>query len=395
MKDVKRMLFGFIDGLRGGLVTMADEIFDNPEVGCAEHRASALLASYLRDAGFSVEMGAGGLETAFRAVHRRAFGGPSIGLLCEYDAIEDMGHACAHHIQGPAVVGAALAAKELLDEKPFRLVVYGTPAEETTGGKIDMLEHGCFRDIDVALMCHGSPTTTTDVKCLAMSSFHVSFKGISSHAAISPEIGRSALDAILLSCHGVEFLREHVPSDIRMHYTILNAGGPENVVPHEASARFVLRSYDRDSLDSAVDRFKNIIAGASKMTETECRIREERRFDSKIPVLSLNEILMKNASLVNAPCIRPPREQTGSTDFGNVMYVVPGSCIRVAFVPEGTPPHSQAYIDAGKSREAHDAVLFAAKIMAAAIYDLVSDEKALGEVTREFASKKKAAVALT
>ncbi|MDR3353605.1 MAG: M20 family metallopeptidase [Synergistaceae bacterium] len=391
---MKDMIFEFIDGLRDGLAGMADEIFDNPEIGYAEHRASALLTSYLKNAGFSVEVGAGGLETAFRAAYRLGSGGPSIGLLCEYDAIEGTGHACAHHIQGPAVVGAAAAAKELLREKPFQLVVYGTPAEETSGGKIDMLEYGCFRDIDVALMCHGSPTTTTDIKCLAMSSFHVSFKGVSSHAAISPEAGRSALDAILLSCHGVEFLREHVPDDVRMHYTILNAGGPENVVPQEASARFVMRSYDRDSLDSVVDRFKKIIAGASQMTETEYSIIEEKRYDSKIPVLSLNELLIENARLVNAPCIRPPREQTGSTDFGNVMYVVPGSCIRVAFVPEGTPPHSQTYIDAGKSREAHEAVTTAAKIIAATIFDLVSDEGALERVTQEFESKKKAALAL-
>ena len=107
---------------------MADEIFDNPETGYSERRASALLASYLRDAGFSVEFGEGGLETAFRAVYDHGSGGPSIGLLCEYDAIEGLGHACAHHIQGPAMAGAAAAGKELLRVKPYRLVVYGTPA---------------------------------------------------------------------------------------------------------------------------------------------------------------------------------------------------------------------------------------------------------------------------
>jgi amidohydrolase len=390
MDDMKGRFFEYIDGLRPGLTEMADEIFDNPETGYSERRASALLASYLSDAGFSVEFGEGGLETAFRAVYDHGPGGPSIGLLCEYDAIEGLGHACAHHIQGPAMAGAAAAVKELLRGKPYRLVVYGTPAEETGGGKIDMLEHGSFKDIDVALMCHGSPTTTTDVRCLAMSSFRVSFRGVNSHAAICPEAGRSALDAVLLACQGVEFLREHVEDGTRMHYTILDSGGPENVVPQDASARFALRSYDRYSLDSAIDRFKKIIEGAACMTETTYAIHEERRFDSKIPVLSLNDILMKNASLVKAPCIRPPREHTGSTDFGNVMYVVPGSCIRIAFVPEGTPSHSQAYLDAGKSPQAHDAVVMAAKIMAATVFDLVCGEGVMARVKCEFASKKNA-----
>jgi len=131
-----------------------------------------------------------------------------------------------------------------------------------------------------------------------------------------------------------------------------------------------------------------IIEGASLMTETSYEIAADRPFDSKIPVLKLNDVLMENAKLVEAPTIRPPREKTGSTDFGNVMYNVPGSCIRVAFVPEGTSPHSQEYLNAGKSEDAHNASLIASKILAATCYDLISEENLLLEIKKEFSNRK-------
>ncbi len=390
---MKNALFRYVETIRPELEDLSDRIFDHPEHGYEERQAADLLCRYLDTHGFTVEHGVGGLETAFRAEYAHGQSGPSIGLLCEYDAIEGFGHVCGHHMQGPAIVGAAVAIKEKMKGNPYRLVVYGTPAEETGGGKIDMLEHGCFQDIDVALMMHGSPTTTTDIKCMAMSSYTVTFHGTSAHAAIAPERGRSAFDALLLSFQAVEFLREHVLDDTRIHYTVTDAGGPENVVPCEATAVFALRSYDRQYLDTVIERFFKILDGAASMTQTTYTFETGRAFDSKIPVIALNDALMDNARAVNAPCIRPPREKTGSTDFGNVMYTLPGSCIRVAFVPEGTSSHSQEFFDAGKSRAAHDAVVFGAQILAGAAYDLVEDPSLLRAVQEEFAAKKGAACA--
>lgn len=385
---MKDKIFDYLDSIKNQMIDMSDYIFDNPEFDCKEYKAMEVLTDYLNNNGFKLEKGIGGLETAFKAVYENGSNGPSIGLLCEYDAIENVGHACGHHMQGPAIAAAAIALKELYKDKPYKLIIYGTPAEEATGGKIIMLENGCFRDLDVALMFHGGPTTTTDIKCMALSSFKVKFKGKSAHAAIQPESGRSAFDALLLSFNAIEFLREHVKEDTRMHYTVINAGGPDNVVPAEAVGTFSLRSYNRAYLDTVIDRFKNIIEGASLMTGTTFEILADRPFDSKIPVLKLNEDLMKNANLVNAPTIRPAREKTGSTDFGNVMYNVPGSCIRVAFVPEGTSPHSQEYINAGKSEDAHEATLLAAKILSATCFDLISNEELLKDVKEEFVSRK-------
>lgn len=385
---MKNKILNHLDSIKDEMIYMSDYIFDNPEYGFKEYKAMEILTEYLRKNEFKIEKGIGDLETSFRATYENGSNGPSIGLLCEYDAIEGIGHACGHHMQGPSIVFAAATIKEIYKDNPYKLVVYGTPAEETIGGKIIMLENGCFKDIDVALMFHGGPTTTVDVKCMALSPFTVKFKGKSAHAAIQPESGRSSLDALLLSFNAIEFLREHVKEDTRMHYTVTNAGGPDNVVPSEAIGTFSLRSYNRAYLDTVIERFKNILDGAALMTGTTYEIFADRPFDSKIPVLKLNDILMKNAEAINAPVIRPPREKTGSTDFGNVMYNVPGSCIRVAFVPEGTSSHSQEYLDAGKSDEAHNALLISSKILAGSCYDLISDEQLFKDVRDEFINRK-------
>ena len=380
----KEALFACVEEQRAALLSMADDIYDHPELGFQEFHAQKVLTDYLRDCGFQVELGTGGVETAFRAEFSNGQGGPRIGLLCEYDALEGLGHACGHHMQGPATVGAAKTLKEHAGDKPFSVVVYGTPAEETAHGKLRMLEQGCFRDIDVALMMHGSPTTTVDVKSMALSSFVVTFHGRKSHAALKPEDGRSALDALLAAFNGIEFLREHVPEDTRMHYTILQTPGPANVVPDTAVGKFMLRSYSRKSLDAVVVRFKEIIQGAALIAGVTYDMKEGDRLTNKIPVLSLNRLIMENAELVHAPRISPPREKTGSSDFSNVMYQLPGSCIRVAMVPKGTSSHSLEFLNAGKGEEAHEAVLIAAKVLSGTACDLTENPVLLEEIQAEF-----------
>lgn len=232
------------------LTAMADQIYDLAEPGMEEFQSSKLLADYLQNHGFTVEMGIAGLPTAFRAVYEQGEGGPSFGFLAEYDALKDIGHACGHHMQGPSVIGAALALKDICKEQSYKIVVYGTPAEETIGGKIIMQEKGCFQDIDIALMMHAAPTTCVDLRCMALECFYVNFHGVESHAAMSPDKGKSAFDAALLSFHGIEFLREHVKEDSRMHYTVLDAGGPSNIVPGRTRAEYTLRSYSTDYLEN-------------------------------------------------------------------------------------------------------------------------------------------------
>ena len=204
----KNSLFQAIDTQRDVLCSMADQIFDNPEYEGEEVFASGLLTDYLKKNGFEVEMGVGGFKTAFRATYSHGEGGPVLGILCEYDALRNLGHGCGHHMQGPGCLGAAIALKNLETDKPFQIVVYGTPAEETFGSKVQMIQNGCFKELDVAFMMHGGPNTCTDIKCLAQKSYEVTFHGHRAHAALAPEKGRSAFDAMLVAFQGVEFLRD-------------------------------------------------------------------------------------------------------------------------------------------------------------------------------------------
>ncbi len=392
----KSRLYEVIDQAAERLIQMADFIFDHPEIGGNEVQAAEVLTSFLKENGFAVEMGCGGLKTAFRGVYENRPEDwdekkriPRIGILCEYDALENLGHGCGHHMQGPSCLGAALAVKEVLKSQPYDLVVYGTPAEETFGGKINMIKDGCFEDIDVALMMHGAPDTCTDKKCLAMSNYEVVYTGKKAHAAIAPEQGRSAFDALLLAFQGVEFLREHVREDVRMHYTIKELPGPENVVPGRAVGKFALRSFSRDYLDSLTERFYNIINGAAMMSGVEAQITETQSLDNKVPVFALNDLVMENAAQAGIPDLRPPREKTGSTDFGNVMHRLPGCCLRVRFVPSGTASHSQEYIQAGKTEDAHNCVIYGAKALAGTSWDLITNPDLLPAIEKEFAENRR------
>lgn len=204
-------------------------------------------------------------------------------------------------MQGPCICATAIALKEAGFENPFQLVVYGTPAEETRSAKVSMWESGYFRDMDVALMMHGGPDTCVDEKSLALTNYLVVFKGQGAHAALAPEKGRSALDALLLAFNGMEFLREHVREDTRMHYTIKETPGPTNVVPARAVGEFSLRSYSREVLNDVCRRFEQIIQGAALMADVEYEITKEKSLDNKVPCYPLNEIIMDNAAACGAP----------------------------------------------------------------------------------------------
>lgn len=383
---LKEVMFREIDEIRNEMTAMADDIFDHPEIGMEEFHAQKVLTDWLEKEGFQVERGVVGVETAFKAVYSHGTDGPNIGLLCEYDALPGIGHACGHHMQGPSILAAAKALKDADIKEPYTITVYGTPAEESVSGKIRMIQNGCtFEELDAALMMHGGPATQVDVKSLANSKYKVIFHGVSSHAAIRPEKGRSALDGLILAFQGIEFLREHVNSDVKIHYTVVNCGGtPANVVPAYAEASVYVRSYNRAYLDTVCRRFEKVLKGAAMMTETEVEIIEEKKVDNKIPVLTLNDLVMKQAEEIHAPQIAPAREKTGSTDFGNVMRRVPGTCARIAFVAPGAAAHSQEYIEAGKTEAAHDAVIYGAKILAGTALELIEDPELLKQAKEEF-----------
>ena len=244
MNDVKKALLEVVEANADRLFEIACDIFDHPEYCREEYYACDRLTKFLEGEGFIVERGVGGLETAFRATWEQGSGGPAIGFMMEYDALKNLGHGCGHHLQGPATIGGALALKAVVKE-PFKLVLYGTPDEENKGGKIDMVEAGLFRDVDVMFSHHTARTTGCSFSNKALAPQQVTFHGKPAHASGAPWNGRSAMDAMLLAFHGLEVLREHVKDGCRVHYTIMQGTGPSNIVHETARAHITLRAEDK------------------------------------------------------------------------------------------------------------------------------------------------------
>lgn len=388
--DEEKQLIDVIDGLQTELKHMSDFIFDHPELGHEEVKAHKLLCDYLEQHGFLVNRVVSGLKTAFKAEHRVAGGGPKIGLLCEYDALEGLGHACGHHMQGPAIVGAAIALKRVLN-KPATILVYGTPAEETSSGKLVMTNDGVFDDLDVAFMMHGSDSTTVDGKSLALHMMDFNFYGKAAHAAIAPEQGVSALDGVLSFFNGMEYLREHVCDDVKMHGIITDGGKAANIVPDFASAQWYIRANTRDRLNSVLERVKHVAEGAALQTGTKVEFVTKKAYDNKFNVPSLNTILLEYASKIGAPDISEPRKKTGSTDFSSVTYRVPGACIRVKYVDRGVSSHSQGWLDLGKTERAKDTILNGAKIIALTVNYIVNNPEQLTRIKDEFSNERRIA----
>ncbi len=390
----KDTLFQYAEAHKAPFIELSDYIYDHPEIGFQEFKACAAITDLLERSGFTVERNIADIKTAFRATYENGSGGPAIGLLCEYDALENIGHACSHHLQSPIIALAAVALKDELHGKPFKLVIYGTPAEEGIGGKITMVDRGCFRDVDVTLMVHGWDHTFVDVRSYAMNQFKVHFYGKAAHAALCPYEGKSAFDALLLAFQGIEFLREHVHDTCRMHYTVLDAGGPANVVPAHASGHFILRSFSNRQVQEMEERFRNIVKGAALMADVDYEIQAEPQYIAKIPAYKLNDLMIENAKLAGAKRIIPPIEEAGSTDYANVMYLAPGAVIRLAFTQVGDTPHTDGMLKAGKSEDAHQAIVTGAQIITGVCYDLITDPGKLQEVKEDFRQSKEKALSV-
>ena len=270
---------------------------------------------------------------AFRAVYEQGVDGPSIGLLCEYDALP-IGHACGHHLQGPVMLAVADALKNVINDKPFKLIVYGTPAEEGLQGKARMLKKGCFNDIDVALMMHAADYTTVDVKSLAGARINANFKGVAAHHSLAPEISRDALDGLILAFQGIEFMRGHVKEDVRLFYGIKDCiGMPNNKDQTIAKGYVVFRTYNFSDVEDLEKNYK-YISRAALMTGTTVQIAKSLEMVGKLPSHILNKLILENAQALSAPQIlRPHREKTGLLDLLLSAIKLPSAVCRVTFVP--------------------------------------------------------------
>ena len=384
----KQEIFTHIAGQEPVLFDMACQIFDNPECRGKEVFAADLCTAALEKAGFAIERDIGGEPNAFRAIWKNGEGGPNIGLLGEYDALENTGHACGHHLQTPAAIGAALAIKDAFTGSPypFTLTVYGTPAEETYGGKIKMGDNGCFKELDIALATHATRLNAfVGGSSLALNSYVVTFHGKAAHASGVPWEGRSAGDAMFLAFNGVEHMREHVKDGTRMHYTVKEALGPSNIVPEKAVGGFTIRSRDTAYLKEINAWLMDVLKGACLMTQTTCDIQPFPAFAARKRNMTLSALAKDAFDLLGVKIHEElVHDSNGSTDFGNVSGIVPGILVYLPYVD--APGHSQEWVDAGKTEDAKRCMTQSAQALASIMCDLILDPQLVKKAKEEFDS---------
>ncbi|MFT4026179.1 MAG: amidohydrolase [Novosphingobium sp.] len=431
----RQQILATVDKDAAELTTMAKAIWTYAELGYQETRSSALLQSELRKAGFTVRAGVAGMPTAFVASYRNG-AGPVIGILAEFDALpglsqavapekspvegRDSGHGCGHNLFGAASVTAAIAVRDwmIANGVSGEIRLYGTPAEEGGSGKVFMVRDGLFGDVDAVLHWHpgdanGVSTGTSQANISGKFRFH----GISSHASIAPEKGRSALDAVEVMNVAVNYMREHVPRETRIHYIITNGGQAPNVVPDFAESYYYVRHADPAEVRNVMARIHKAAEGAALATETTVEFEATGGVYSMLANETLAKVMDANLHLVGAPQWSAEEKQwaerlqkslpaaqplasaarinpldgtpsQASTDVADISWVVPTVGLTVSTWVPGTPPHTwQAVAASGHSIGMKGGVI-AAKTMALTAADLFLDPQALGKAKLELASRR-------
>jgi len=384
--ELRQQVLQEVDRLRDRLVEISRTIHSNPELGLKEYKSSELLAGELEKNGFVVERKVAGMDTAFKATFKGKQGGPTIALLAEYDALPEIGHACGHNLIATIALGAGLALSKAMSRLKGDVVVLGTPDEEGSGGKVTMMESGLLRDIDAAMIVHPSSKTQVIADILAISSVEIRFKGKAAHASSSPDKGINALDAVIQTFNGINALRQHVRSDVRIHGIITDGGKRPNIVPETAAAFFFVRAADRKYKDKILRRVKKCAQGAAAATGAKLEfIVRPRALDDMKNNMTMAKLFEKNLKVLGEKVQAPdPKAGKGSTDMGNVSYVVPSIHPSIAIGPRKLAGHSREFAEVSVSERGHEAMLVAAKAMALTSVDLFADETLMKKVKQEF-----------
>lgn len=385
LDDVKERMCGEVDRRAADLLDLSHTLHGDPELGFAEHRAHDRLADLLEAAGLSVERHAYGVETGFRA--EAGDNGPTVAVLCEYDALPGLGHACGHNIIGTAGLGAGLAAAAVAAGGTGRVVVLGTPGEEGLGGKVVMADAGALDGVDAALMIHPAGADLTRMDAIAVQQIKVTYHGRAAHAAAAPERGRNALDAAVLGYTNVAALRQHLAPGERVHGIFTDAGTAPNVVPARAAMHWYIRSPRFASLEPLKDRvFACLQAGA---TAAGCRMEHEwidPAYADMVDNRPMLECYVANAAALGRTVTEPDDRSrvVGSTDMGNVSYLVPSIHPMIRVAPPDVAIHTQEFVTWAASPEGDAAVIDGAKAMAMTVADLWLRPDVLAEARAAF-----------
>ena len=310
---------------QAALIALSETLHANPELGWQEHKAAGWTAAYLAGHGFAVEEGYLGFPTAVRAVVGN--GSRRVGLMAEYDALPGLGHACGHNIITAISCGAAVALAEFAAERDLTVEVYGTPAEEGGGGKIELLKKGAFRGLDLAMMAHPSPVDSAEAKPYAVAHNHVEYRGKSAHAAAYPEQGVNANDAFVVAQVALGLLRQQLPSGTRIHGIQTRGGEAPNAIPEKTEGRWYVRAESLAQLGELEQRVHRCFEAGAVASGCELSVAPESEPYSEFRTdRRALELYIKHAESLGRDFNAPPGQATmnrASTDMGNVSQVVP------------------------------------------------------------------------
>ncbi|MBI5575777.1 MAG: M20 family metallopeptidase [Deltaproteobacteria bacterium] len=385
--EMKDRLSVEIGRLREEMVEIARSIHENPEIGYKEYESSKKLVDLLVRNGFDVTRGIAGMETAFIACYPEHSAGPTVAFIAEYDALSGLGHGCAHNLIGTAGAGAAVGLSKVFGELRGRIAVVGCPAEEAgvdgAGGKVKLVESGCFDGIDAAICFHPMPLTTVGGETTALIGLEFEFLGKAVHAAGNPWDGINALDGVLQTFNAVNALRQHVRDDIRIHGIVTHGGDAPNIVPERAAARFFIRSSNSEALKDTVDKVKRCAQGAAMATGATLNINVfNNLYESMRSNATIAEAVSRNLERAGLR-IEGRKKGRGSTDFGNVSRVVP-SCELAVRLGDRIFPHTREFLHASNSEEGFRVMMLGAEIMAQTAMDLFAAPELLEKAKKEF-----------
>ncbi len=432
----KKAIISSIEKHNADLIRISDSIWALAETAFEEVESSRILANYAEKNGFTVERGVAGIPTAFVATY--GSGSPVISVLGEFDALPGIsqktepvkaplkegaaGHGCGHNLFGAASLGAAIAAKELLEQGKLKGTIkfFGTPSEEKFFGKIWMVREGLWDGVDVNLSWHPSASTTADVQStLSLVDFKVEFYGQAAHASLDPWNGRSASDALELYTTGINYYREHIRPTVRIHYHIQDGGQVVNVIPDYARLWVRVRDSKRSGMMPVYERVKAMAEGAAIMANVEYKVSLISGIYEVLVNRAGGEIMQKNLNLlgpiayteeeirfgkkiqegVGKPqvgmdsAILPLKETKedpggGSTDVGDVSWNVPNINLGVTTAPKDTPWHSWAVVASGGMSIGHKGMSYAAKALGMTMVDLYQDAELVEKVKAEYKERK-------
>jgi amidohydrolase len=386
-KELEKAIDDVVDGERAALTKLSNDIHQNPELRFEEHKAANWIAELLRARGFEVEHGVAGMETALRA-KRGNPKGPRVAILGEYDALPEIGHACGHNLIAASAVGAFLAAASVVDKSGGEVTFLGTPAEEGGGGKIKMIEAGCFEGFSAAMMFHPFDRDILAHGALASTWLVMTFRGSPAHAAAAPHDGNSALTACMDTFRLIDGQRVHFRDGVRVHGYITNGGQAVNIIPELAQCELSVRARTVEELERVRKIVERCAAGAAMASDVKVEIVARQGYRDMRNNMAMARRF--GAHLDGAAGGRKARETdervgAGSTDMGDVSHVVPSIHPYLAIVDENEALcHQHRFAAAAGSDRGLRTAYDAAKALARTAVEVLTDESLRRTVQEEW-----------